>query len=374
MNNTKPSKFKTFILMPFGSNKEYEGGHAESNYVYEVIIKPAVQLAMGDENAKIDITREVDRNRSGSITKAIIEDILGSDVVIVDVTGRNPNVFLELGIRYTLRNKITIVIAQAETIIPFDIRGYRTITYNRFKPNEAREKIAKFIREGFNEQVRSDSIVYEVFPNMSVIVPGILESHGPDILMKGEMGWNEYVERVRWICELIGTPVKEGRFAPDALIGISNGGLIVADMVGRELFHGKPVLSLWANRFVNNTFFDNPFNQALMGALKESVETNHEDVPATILLLDDHFGTGNTSSQAIDYLQNQLGDRTSILFIPVVSQQLKYLPKVENFLPYQYILPNGENLFTITKEEFISQLNTKASRLPYFDKEIITGA
>lgn len=380
MKNVTPSEFKTYVIMPFGNNNEYRGGNEESEYVYTEVIKPAIKLAMGDENAEPNVIREVDRNQAGSITTAIVKDLLDSDVVIVDVTGRNPNVFWELGVRYALRNKITVVIAQEGTVIPFDIKGYRYIEYNRYKPNEARLKIAQFIHEGFKEELQSDSIVFEVFPTMSVIIPGIAESYGLEPLKSKEiMRWDEYMERIRWICDLLENPVTNGHFTPDAVIGISNGGLIVADLVGRELFRGTPILSLWANRFVRTTqspswFFDNPYNDSVIKALKESVDKTHKSEPATILLVDDHFGTGNTAQQATDYLREQLGSETSILFIPLVSRRLEYIKVVEELLPYQYHSSSGTKIFTIRKEEFISRLNTKASHFPYFNKVISKGA
>lgn len=380
VNNIELLSFKTFVLMPFGNNNEYQSGNEESEYVYTEIIKPGVKLAMGDEKDEPNIIREVDRNRPGSINAAIVEDLLKSDVVIVDVTGRNPNVFLELGIRYALRNKITIVITQEGTAVPFDIQGYRYIEYNRFKPSEARCKIAQFIREGFKEETQSDSVVFDVFRDMSVTIPGITESYGPETTKdKGIMRWEEYMERISWICKLLEDPAKTGHFTPQALIGISNGGLVVADLVGRALFRGTPILSLWANRFIRTTqsafwFFDNPYNCAVLRALKESVEKIHKDEPATILLVDDHLGTGNTAQQATSYLREQLGNQTNILFIPLVSRRHEYIKVVEEFFPYQYHSTSGRKIFTITKEEFISRLNTKASYFPYLLKEISSGA
>ncbi len=377
MKDVKLSEFKTYVIMPFGNNNEYLGGNEESEYIYKEIIKPAVKLAMCDENAEPNIMREVDRNQPGSITTTIVKDLLNSDVVIVDVTGRNPNVFWELGVRYALRNKITIVIAQEGTAIPFNIKGYRYIEYSRFIPNEARLKIAQFIRESSKEEMQSDSIVFEVFPAMSVIIPGVAESHGHQSLKtKGTMRWDEYIGRVKWVCQLLEDSVVNGRFTPDALIGISNGGLIVADLVGRELFRGTPILSLWANRFFGTTqspsrFFDNPYNDATIGALKQSVEQAHGSAPATILLIDDHLGTGDTAQQAIGYLKNQLGNETSILFIPLVSRRLyqfEYLSEIEEFLPYKYQLRRGKEI--LTKEEFVSQANTEALYFPYFHKDI----
>jgi hypothetical protein len=64
----------------------------------------------------------------------IIEDILGglatSELVVVDVTGRNPNVFYELGIAHMCKpvDKV-ILITQEIDSIPFDLRPFRHIVY-----------------------------------------------------------------------------------------------------------------------------------------------------------------------------------------------------------------------------------------------------
>lgn len=130
--------FETFVLMPFGTNNEYSGGTTESDYVYKEIIEPGVIEAANQLNQLSSdespqsrvhpkIIREVDRNQTGSITSAIVKSIAKADVVVVDITGRNPNVFLELGIRYALRSKVTVLLAQIGTQIPFDIKVYRYI-------------------------------------------------------------------------------------------------------------------------------------------------------------------------------------------------------------------------------------------------------
>ncbi len=373
----QPSDFKTYVLMPFGNNNEYPGGNAESDFVYNEIIKPAVTLALNNSEAEPNIIREVDRNRSGSINNSMFRDLLDSDVVIVDITGRNPNVFMELGIRYALRNKITIMIAQEGTVIPFDIQGYRYISYSRYKPDDARRTIAQFIREGFQDERYSDSVVFNVFPTMSVVIPGLIESLGLETLENREvMRWEDYLARVEWICELLRNPVRDGRYAPDAVFGISNGGLIVADLVGRELFRGTPILSLWANRFKRTTesstwFFDSVYNDAVMDALTGPLKKDIKE----ILLFDDHLGTGHTAWQATAYIKKRLGEQTSILFIPLVSPRIQYYDDkvVEQYLPYNYRNIKDELVFNITKNEFITKLNTEFSHFPYFKKEISKG-
>lgn len=63
---------------------------------------------------------------------AIIEDIVSlidkSRVVICDCTGRNPNVFYEIGIAHTLGREV-ILITQIDADIPFDLRHLRYVKY-----------------------------------------------------------------------------------------------------------------------------------------------------------------------------------------------------------------------------------------------------
>lgn len=63
---------------------------------------------------------------------AIIQDVVSlidhSRIVICDCTGRNPNVFYEIGITHTLGRE-TILITQNEHDIPFDLRHLRYVKY-----------------------------------------------------------------------------------------------------------------------------------------------------------------------------------------------------------------------------------------------------
>ena len=68
--------------------------------------------------------------------------------MIADVTGGNPNVMYELGLRHT-KNKLTIQLGERERL-PFDITVIRTIQFKRSETGlvEARESLEKAIRTG----------------------------------------------------------------------------------------------------------------------------------------------------------------------------------------------------------------------------------
>lgn len=66
---------------------------------------------------------------SGDIFSNIIQYIVKSSLIIVNIDGKNPNVFYELGIAHTL-GKNVILLSRRKDDIPFDIRQNRIIFYN----------------------------------------------------------------------------------------------------------------------------------------------------------------------------------------------------------------------------------------------------
>jgi hypothetical protein len=247
-----PQNINCFVIMPFGSNNEYVRKKIESDYVYSNIICQSIKRFENELNVNVDITREVDKNISGSITKGILKSIATSDICIVDITGQNPNVFFELGIRYSLRHKTTILLKQVETPIPFDIQGYRCLTYDCFKPEPAITELCDFLLSGYKESSAIDSLVFETFSHMEVHIPGILSSYKKSTHLN-VLSWDDWWKRVLEIASLLKEPFDNGRFVPTAILGISNGGIVLADFLGREVFKGTPILSLWANRWLDAT-------------------------------------------------------------------------------------------------------------------------
>ncbi|MEP4036626.1 hypothetical protein [Pseudophaeobacter sp.] len=71
-----------------------------------------------------------DTFESNLIHKEILQNIYEDDIVVCDVSGRNPNVFFELGIRMATQ-KPTVIIKDSETIYPFDTAPNRYIEYPR---------------------------------------------------------------------------------------------------------------------------------------------------------------------------------------------------------------------------------------------------
>lgn len=71
-----------------------------------------------------------DADESGIIQKRIIHNLYSNEIVVCDVSGKNPNVMFELGIRLAF-DKPTIIIKDDKTDYSFDTSVIEHITYPR---------------------------------------------------------------------------------------------------------------------------------------------------------------------------------------------------------------------------------------------------
>lgn len=110
-----------FVIMPITDQDPYPLGHFK--LVYEQIIKPAC------EKAGFLLIRADDIENTNYIALDIIRRIVDSDMAICDLSGRNPNVLYELGIRQAFDLPITLIKDSCTSRI-FDIQGIRDLEYN----------------------------------------------------------------------------------------------------------------------------------------------------------------------------------------------------------------------------------------------------
>jgi hypothetical protein len=103
-----------FVLMPF---------RQELDQLYQDVIKPAV------ESQGLRCVRSDEIYSVRPIMEDIWEHIQQSNIIIAELTGRNPNVFYELGLSHAIKRK-TILITQTMDDVPFDLRHYRCIVYS----------------------------------------------------------------------------------------------------------------------------------------------------------------------------------------------------------------------------------------------------
>lgn len=119
--SNNPKKQTCFVVMPITDPPGYAEGHFKR--VYEYIFKPACEAA-GYTPLRAD-----DVKSSNYIVLDILQRIVSSDLVLCDLSARNPNVLYELGIRQAF-DLPTVLVKDALTERIFDIQGFRTVEYD----------------------------------------------------------------------------------------------------------------------------------------------------------------------------------------------------------------------------------------------------
>ena len=114
VRTAEPSQNTCFVLMPFE-----EGMTA----VYEHGIKPLV------EGLGIQCRRADEIYTGQNILGDIWTSIQSAEIVVADLTGKNPNVMYELGLCHALWKRV-ILLSQNRDDVPFDLRAWRVIWYD----------------------------------------------------------------------------------------------------------------------------------------------------------------------------------------------------------------------------------------------------
>lgn len=131
--------------MPFSqaSNGKKDLIKKDLDYIYKEIIKKGVEEFEVDGKKYFDEVLRYDE-KVGSIIKGIVQKLKDADLVIADLTGLNPNVMYELGVRHALKRG-TIMLTQDFSYFPSDLRDYMTVVY------------------GFSSDIHEQPINYENF-------------------------------------------------------------------------------------------------------------------------------------------------------------------------------------------------------------------
>ena len=143
---------KCGYIMPIAEVAGYEIGHWEdvSNILNQVL------LEMGFKEENINIVSEDEG--VGTIHKRIVNNIYNNDIVICDVSSRNPNVMFELGMRIAF-DKPLVIIKDDCTDYCFDSGTIEHINYPkslRFSKIEAfKDKLSRKIKGTISEARRS---------------------------------------------------------------------------------------------------------------------------------------------------------------------------------------------------------------------------
>ncbi len=158
-----------FIVRPFGNRSvpkkdKTTGTTSIIDFDFNRVETELIRPAMNELFLTGGTTGEV--FEAGDIRDDMFSELLLADVVIADITIYNANVYYELGIRHALRDKRTVLIkCPGFDDTPFDIIGYRYVSYDRDNPAASLHDLVKTIEETLNSD-RKDSPVFNILPHL----------------------------------------------------------------------------------------------------------------------------------------------------------------------------------------------------------------
>ena len=129
-----------FVIMPF---------RAELNYFY-LYLQQYLQNKHG-----VHVERGDDRILTKPILEKVRDQILQANVIIADITHRNPNVFYELGLAHAAETPVILITQDPVEDAPVDVRHLEFIVYDLARHDEFLTKLDNAIQNVFVEDYKS---------------------------------------------------------------------------------------------------------------------------------------------------------------------------------------------------------------------------
>ncbi len=142
-----------------------------SDQVLRHIIRPAVE-PLGYEAIRAD-----EINKPGIITTQVLSQVVESDLVVADLTERNPNVFYELALRDAISRPFVQIIKRGEQI-PFDVAQNRTVYVDLQDPDNVADSVKQIA--GQVESLENDPEDVDNPISMSLNLQRLLQSTDPE--------------------------------------------------------------------------------------------------------------------------------------------------------------------------------------------------
>lgn len=119
--NDEVKKLKCGLVMPISAIDSCAADHW-------VEVKEVIKEALIDTQFSVELVSDSDE--SGIIQKSIVQNIHDNDIIVCDVSAKNPNVMFELGMRLAF-DKPAIIIKDDKTNYSFDTGSIEHLEYPR---------------------------------------------------------------------------------------------------------------------------------------------------------------------------------------------------------------------------------------------------
>ena len=160
-----------FVIMPF--SKTPTRSKADLDEFYHTNLKARIESEISFEYAYV-VKRSDDRF---DITAEIIRDLYEADIVLCDLSGEtaNPNVMYELGVRFSVSAKPTILFREAhpDNQRIFDVAGFYTEEYSPTRYRQLEEYVIGKIKKFETGEERFQSPVLKTLETEPSIIQDI---------------------------------------------------------------------------------------------------------------------------------------------------------------------------------------------------------
>src|SRR5262245_3685323 len=110
-----------FVISPIGEDGTPERNRADQVFrhlICKALVPEGYEILRGDQDTN-----------PGLVTPSLIASLAGADLIIADLSDRNPNVYYELAIAHSMVKPVVHVHRAGERL-PFDVKDLRTIMYD----------------------------------------------------------------------------------------------------------------------------------------------------------------------------------------------------------------------------------------------------
>ncbi len=160
---------RIFVAMPFSAMGE-NPLWSDVEEIRQEFLEPISREIGKQLGASPRLVIEDEKTSTGRIHKSMFSEAVDADIYIADLTGANANVYLELGVRWALRDGVTIPICQRTSDIKFNASSTRVIFYDKGPAvlRKAIESVTKAAVEGFENRTLCDSPVRDGLPFVQI--------------------------------------------------------------------------------------------------------------------------------------------------------------------------------------------------------------
>ncbi|WP_200306111.1 tetratricopeptide repeat-containing protein [Streptomyces adelaidensis] len=157
-----PRIIRIFVAMP-GTSMGTQARWTNIPEIRRQLLDPVEALISEALGCETQLSIEKEKTFMGTIHRSMFSEAMDADVYIADLSGANPNVYLELGVRWALRDAVTVLISQDIEEVRFNVSASRVIRYGPMPEElkEAQRQITQAAVEGLRRPEHVDSPVRE---------------------------------------------------------------------------------------------------------------------------------------------------------------------------------------------------------------------